>query len=147
MKVTINLILSLSNSFFHSFMKIKNEKWTVFGLSFSFFMKINNQWRPLKIQNKNLLNMKIVVNYLNFVFYVAQRDSSNLQTTLFRTRTLNHLAKLAKWWSCVVSTYLYGAFDCMFLSCHVRVFTVNPHSMVAWMPKISLIEKVAISEV
>ena len=36
-------------------------------------------------------------------------------------RTLNHLAKLAKWLSCVVSTYLYGAFDCMFLSCHVRV--------------------------
>ena len=31
------------------------------------------------------------------------------------------LAKLAKWLSCVVTTYLYGAFDCMFLSCHVRV--------------------------
>ena len=37
-------------------------------------------------------------------------------------RTLNHLAKLAKWLSCVMSTYLYGAFDCMFLSCHVRVW-------------------------
>ena len=35
--------------------------------------------------------------------------------------TLNHLAKLAKWLSCVVSTYLYGAFDCMFLLCHIRV--------------------------
>ena len=40
---------------------------------------------------------------------------------LIRKRTLNHLAKLAKWLSCVVNTYLYGAFDCMFLSCHVRV--------------------------
>ena len=40
---------------------------------------------------------------------------------LVHKRTLNHLAKLAKWLSCVVSTYLYGAFDCMFLSCHVRV--------------------------
>ena len=40
---------------------------------------------------------------------------------LVRKGTLNHLAKLAKWLSCVVSTYLYGAFDCMFLSCHVRV--------------------------
>ena len=38
-----------------------------------------------------------------------------------RKQTLNHLAKLAKWLSCVVSTYLYGAFDCMVLSCHVRV--------------------------
>ena len=36
-------------------------------------------------------------------------------------RTLNHLAKLVKLLSCVVSTYLYGVFDCMFLSCHVRV--------------------------
>ena len=40
---------------------------------------------------------------------------------LFRKRTLNHLAKLAKWLSYVVSTYLYGAFDCMLLSCHVRI--------------------------
>ena len=36
-------------------------------------------------------------------------------------RILNHFAKLAKWLSSSVSTYLYGAFDCMFLSCHVRV--------------------------
>ena len=36
-------------------------------------------------------------------------------------RTLNDLAKLSKLLNCVVSTYLYGAFDCMFLSCHVRV--------------------------
>ena len=35
---------------------------------------------------------------------------------LVRVRTLNHLAKLAEWLSCVVSTYLYDAFDCMFLS-------------------------------
>ena len=35
--------------------------------------------------------------------------------------TLNYLAKLAKWLSCVLSTSLYGAFDCMLLSCHVRV--------------------------
>ena len=33
---------------------------------------------------------------------------------LVRKRTLNHLAKLAKWLSSVVNTYLYGAFDCMF---------------------------------
>ena len=35
--------------------------------------------------------------------------------------TLNYLVKLVKWLSCVVSTYLYGTFDCMFLSCHVRI--------------------------
>ena len=43
-------------------------------------------------------------------------------------RTLNHLAKLAKLLSCVVSTYLYSASDCMFLSCHVRLnFRVTLH--------------------
>ena len=44
------------------------------------------------------------------------------QNHLVLKRTLNHLAKLAKWPSCILSTYLYGAFDCMFLSCHVRVW-------------------------
>ena len=50
-------------------------------------------------------------------------DSNGIRTHnhLVRKRTLNHLAKLAKWLSCVVSTFLYGAFDCMLLSCHVRV--------------------------
>ena len=37
---------------------------------------------------------------------------------LVRKRTLNHLVKLAEWLSRVVSTYMYGAFDSMFLSCH-----------------------------
>ena len=36
-------------------------------------------------------------------------------------RTLNHLVKLAKWLSRILSTYLYGALDSMFLSCHVDV--------------------------
>ena len=35
--------------------------------------------------------------------------------------TLNHLAKLTKWLSWVVCTYLYGPSDCMLLSCHVRI--------------------------
>ena len=50
-------------------------------------------------------------------------DSNEIQTHnhLVRKWTLNHLAKLAKWLSCVVSTYLYDAFDCMLSSCHARV--------------------------
>ena len=40
---------------------------------------------------------------------------------LVHKRKLNHLAIPAKWLSCVVSSYLYGPFDCMFLSCHVPV--------------------------
>ena len=45
-----------------------------------------------------------------------QQDDANPQP--LSKQTLNYLAKLAKWWSCVVSTFLYGAFDCM-LSCHI----------------------------
>ena len=40
---------------------------------------------------------------------------------LAHKRTLNHLVKLTIWLSCVVSAHLYGAFDFMLLSCHVRV--------------------------
>ena len=43
------------------------------------------------------------------------------QNNLVLKRTLNHLAKLVKWLSCVLSAYLYGAFDSMFLPCYVRV--------------------------
>ena len=39
---------------------------------------------------------------------------------LFRKQALKHSTKLAKWLSCVVSTYLYSAVDCMFLSCQVQ---------------------------
>ena len=53
-------------------------------------------------------------------------------------RPLDHLAKLVKWLSCVVGTYLDGAFDYMLLSCHVRVLEwihtliVNPLLYVTW---------------
>ena len=43
------------------------------------------------------------------------------QSPLVRKRTLNHFAQLAKWLSCVLCTYLYSAFDCLFLSRHVRI--------------------------
>ena len=49
------------------------------------------------------------------------RNWNRTQNHLVLKRTLNHLVKLAKWSSCVLSTYLYSALDCMFLPCHVRV--------------------------
>ena len=62
-------------------------------------------------------------------------DGSNGTRThnhLVRKWPLNHLAKQAKWLNYVVSTYLYGAFDRMLLSCHVRV---NLHSHLASLAK------------
>ena len=50
-------------------------------------------------------------------------DNKEIRThnPLIHKWTLDHLAKLVKWLTCVVSTYLYGAFDCMLLTCHVRI--------------------------
>ena len=52
-------------------------------------------------------------------------------------QTLNHVAKLVKWLSYIVRTYLSGAFECRLLSCHVRVsewihILWNPHSLQIW---------------
>ena len=60
------ILICLSNSFFNFFIKMKNEKRTVFR--FPFFYENEKRIKVLKIQRKNLLNMKMVVNYLNFVF-------------------------------------------------------------------------------
>ena len=62
------------------------------------------------------------------------------QNQLVFERTLNHLVKFNKWLRFVQNTYLYGAFDCMFLSRHVRVFRLNPHSIVAWLSRNSLLK-------
>ena len=59
---------------------------------------------------------------------------------LVRRQTLNHLAKLAKWLSCVVSNYLYGPFDCVLLSIrtsysirvHDMITTHDEHSSIIW---------------
>ena len=55
------------------------------------------------------------------VWSLSDCNWTRIYNHLVHKGTLNHLAKLAKWLSCSVSTYLYHAFDCMFLWCHVRV--------------------------
>ena len=55
------------------------------------------------------------------VSFLSDCNWNRTHNNLVRKRALNHLAKLAKGLSCVVSTCLYVASDCMFLSCHVHV--------------------------
>ena len=50
------------------------------------------------------------------IWRLSDCNWTRTQNHLVCKQILNHLAKLAKWLSCVLSTYLYGAFDCMFLS-------------------------------
>ena len=40
---------------------------------------------------------------------------------LVRKQRFNHLARLTKWLSWILSTFLYGSLDCMLLSAHVRI--------------------------
>ena len=64
----------------------------------------------------------------SIAFYMLRNSSletvlcnfTRTQNHLVLKRTLDHLVKLATNLSCVASTYLYIAFDCMLLLCHVR---------------------------
>ena len=55
------------------------------------------------------------------IWNLSDCNKTQTHNHLVHKQTPNYFAKLAKWLNCVVSTYLYGAFDCMFLSCHVRI--------------------------
>ena len=58
-------------------MKTKNEKRTVF--CFPFFYENVKQMKVLKIHTKNLLNMKMTVNYLNFVFRIEVKTNLSIE--------------------------------------------------------------------
>ena len=62
-------------------MKMKNEKRTVFR--FPFFYENEKRMKVLKIQRKNLLNMKMVVSYLNFVFFIEVKAKSKYRILNF----------------------------------------------------------------
>ena len=51
----------------------------------------------------------------------ACRNGTRTNKHLVRKRRRNHLDKVFKWLSCVVSTDIYGPFDCMLLSCHIHI--------------------------
>ena len=100
-KVTIKLIsIFLSNSFFNSFMKMKSEKRTAF--CFSFLFENEKRLRALKIQSKNLLNMKIVVDYLNFVFQFIKNTKWNgkwIRLHIIQIKLLYNLRRFFIFWN------------------------------------------------
>ena len=79
------------------------------------------------------------------IWILSDCNRTGTHNHLVRKWTLNHLAKLAKWLSCVVSTYLYSAFDCMFFSCHICISDWTPFIIVQ-MSGNSLLETGAKSE-
>ena len=85
-----------------------------------------------------ILGIFILVLMVNGTESLSDCNWTRTQNHLVRKRILNQLAKLTKWLSCVLSTYLYGAFDFMFLSCHERI-SEWIHTIVVWIPRNSLL--------
>ena len=100
------MLICLSNSFFNFFIKMKSEKRTVFR--FPFFYENEKRMKLLKIQRKNLLNVKMVVIYLNFVFFIEVKAKS-------KYRILNSVfqfIKNTKWHFCYTDSILMNLIYC-----------------------------------
>ena len=70
----------------------------------------------------SLLNVKeLLAPRRHEIKSLSECNCSRRQNHLAGKRMLNHLEELAKSLSFVLSSYMYGAFDCMFFSCHVGV--------------------------
>ena len=55
------------------------------------------------------------------IWILSDPNWTRTQNHLVYKPRLNHLAKLSKWLRCPLCTYLYGAFECVFLSYHVQI--------------------------
>ena len=76
------ILICLSDSAFNFFIKMRNEKRAV--LCFPFSYENEKQMKLSKIQRKNLLNKKIVVNYLNLIFLNEVKAKSKYRIFEFR---------------------------------------------------------------
>ena len=55
------------------------------------------------------------------IWILSDSNRTGTHKHLVCKRTLKNLVKLSKWLTCVVSSYLYGAIDCMLLPCQLRI--------------------------
>ena len=75
----------------------------------------------------NCLNVKeLLARNRRHIWNLSGCNGTRTHNHLVCKWTFNHLAKLAKWLSFVVSTYLYGAFDCGFTLKRVRDIIRTP---------------------
>ena len=64
---------------------------------------------------------KLLARNRRNIWSLSDSNGTRTYNNLVCKRTLNHLAELAKWLDCIVSTYLCGAFDCLLLSCQATI--------------------------
>ena len=62
------------------------------------------------------------------VWNLSDCNYTRSQNHLVGNPTMNYLDTLAKWLNCVLRNYLYDAFDCVFLTCHVHAYAFESES-------------------
>ena len=77
-----------------------------------------NRYGSAMAKFTNILKMSLSTFREKGIVSLSDCNGNRTHNHLVRKRKLNHLAKLGKRLNCVVRTYLYGAFDCVFLSNH-----------------------------
>ena len=100
--------------------------------------RVNLHFTSFRVNLHSIVCLNVKERLVQSRHHIWRLSDSNVIRThnhLVRKRTLNHLTKLAKWLSCVVSTYLYSPFDslcvcvyvcvcvCVFISFHLRGFS------------------------
>ena len=89
---------------------------------------------------------KVLAQNRRDIWILIDRNGTSSRNHLVRKQALNHLPKLAKWLSCVVTTYLYGIIWLyVFIMSRTR-FRVNAESIFAWMSNNSFHKTGGISE-
>ena len=73
------------------------------------------------------------------IWSLSDSSENRTQNQLVSKRTVNHLAKLTKWLSCVLSTYSVRCIWLYVIIMPCTRFRVNLHSIVAWMSRNSLL--------
>ena len=108
------------------------EEWAIILWHFEIFLIFSNFLISLshsvtREATRTQYTMSITINHALFNLWWKKNLFKHQNVSKFNTMTvvhkriLKHLVKLAKWLSCVVSFYLYGAFNCVSLSCQIRV--------------------------
>ena len=94
-------------------------------------LHVTHEFRSESIHSIVYVNVKeILARSRRHIWNLSDNNGIQTHNHLFRQRTLRHLAKLAKRLSCVVSTYLYGVFDCMLL--WVRILLMSLETSFSW---------------
>ena len=106
------------------------ETYVLF-LFFKFFFNYNSYYFYVLFSKNGLAS--VIFDLIPAIAAYLSVSNGTLKRTL-RKRTLNHLAKLTKWLSCVVNTYLSGSLTACFYHV-IYAFRVNLHSAFGWMSR------------